>query len=141
MRVTRMNNVGKGHVSDTAKIMKPDNRTIRKIVQRGPVTPKTPVTNGLKSTKSMSSDVIRLDAKCIIIIRKVSHQLSKHLKSECQFPYENASQRQRRMNIGLGFHTVNKNQTLMESARRVAWQYRFIVRRRKLRSGSTPMMS
>lgn len=34
------NNIGNGHISETARIMKLDRKTVRKIVQRGPVTPK-----------------------------------------------------------------------------------------------------
>ncbi|KAJ4448232.1 hypothetical protein ANN_10246 [Periplaneta americana] len=56
------NNIGNGHISETAKIMKLDRKTVRKIVQRGPVTPKKPGNKKVKFSK--------IDDFCCDLIRR-----------------------------------------------------------------------
>ncbi|PSN49338.1 hypothetical protein C0J52_04272 [Blattella germanica] len=101
------NNIGKGHITETAKAVKLSRQTVSKIVNRGP---KTPRKRGQKRLRFEKIDDSTLD-----LIRREIHsfyekgqsrtvqELLVHLQEICQFPYKETHLRGLLKKLGFRF--------------------------------------
>lgn len=132
------NKVGKGSITETAKIVKLSRPTVRKIVSRGPVTPKKPGNKRARFNKidNFVCDIIRQE---IYKFYKKGQpptisELLQHLQNISSFPYKETMLRSLVKKLGFRFRTLNKRRVIMESSRIVSWRYKYLHRLHQLRS-------
>lgn len=132
------NKLGKGSVTETAKIVKLSRPTARKTINKGPVTPKK---CGNKEVKYSRID----NFVCDLIRREIYNYYKKgqsptvselllRLQNISKFPYQESTLRGIVKSLGFRFRTLNRRRVIMESARIVSWRYRYLHRLHQLRS-------
>ena len=130
------NKLGKGAVTETAKILKLSRPTVRNIVQRGP---RTPQKRGNKRAKFDKTD----DFVCDFLRREVYSFYSENrspsidellLNVRSEFPYGRTTLWQFLHKLGFRFCRLDKRKRIMESARIVAWRYEYLHRLNQLRA-------
>ena len=134
----RENNFGRGSVTETAKAVKLSRQTVSRIVNRGPRAPKKHATKRRRFEKidNFTCDLIRREIYRFYDKGQspTSQEILIKLQQTCEFPYKETHLRELLKKLRLRFHTLDKRHTIMESARIVAWRYRYLNRINQLRA-------
>lgn len=132
------NKLGKGPISETAKLLNLSAPTVSKIVRQGPRTPKKKINKRIALSKvdGFTCDVVRREIYSFYNQGRSPslEELLSHLQKKCSFPYKKTNLRLLLLKLGFKFRTLNKRRLIMESARIVAWRYRYLSRLNKLRA-------